>query len=61
MPSPTLRPKYDHQIIALVDKETAGRIEDEAERYGISKSEVMRTYLVAGMQAADELDEELSS
>lgn len=61
MPSPTLRPKYDRQAIVLLDDATADRIEEEAERYGISKSEVMRTYVAAGMQAADELDEELSS
>jgi hypothetical protein len=47
--------KYPHQLIVMVDEATWQRIESDAERGRLSKSEVGRTYLEAGIAYADEL------
>jgi hypothetical protein len=59
MASSTAQATYTRQIIFMADEEMGDRILDEARRYGLSKSEVVRTYVEAGMRAADELDEKV--
>lgn len=56
MASATAAPgKYPEQLVIMVDTETKNRIETDAEAHRLSKSEVARTYLAAGIERADEL------
>lgn len=56
MASPTAAPgQYPKQLVIMVDEDTHKRISEEAATHWLSKSEVARTYLTAGMQHADEL------
>lgn len=56
MASKTLRAKYPRSLAVMLTDELAGRIEADAERAGLSKAEVVRLYLEAGI-AALEVDE----
>jgi hypothetical protein len=51
--------KFTHQLIVMLDDEMAERIDADAISSRISKSEVARTYMQAGMDRADELEAEL--
>lgn len=56
MASPTAAPgKYPEQLVIMVTAETKARIEADATKHYLSKSEVARTYLDAGIERADEL------
>lgn len=56
MASPTAAPgQYPEQLVIMVTSETKQRINDDAERHRLSKSEVARTFLEAGIERADEL------
>lgn len=62
MASATAAPgKYPEQLVIMVTSETKARIETEAKQHWLSKSEVARTYLDAGMAHADELAAELEA
>lgn len=56
MASLTKRPRYTEQAIAMIDPATNERLLADAFRFGLSKSEVMRTYLVAGIESVDARD-----
>jgi hypothetical protein len=47
--------KYPRQMVVMADDALADRIEADARRHGMSKSEVARLYLEAGIEAADRL------
>lgn len=48
------RPKrYPRQLVVMADDALADRIEADAARHGLSKSEVARLYLEAGIEAAE--------
>lgn len=50
------RPKhYPRQLVVMATDELADRIAADAARHGMSKSEVARLYLEAGIEAADKL------
>lgn len=56
MASATAAPgKYPEQLVIMVTTETKARIEADAKAHWLSKSEVARTYLEAGIERADEL------
>lgn len=58
MASPTAAPgQYPEQLVIMVTSETKARITADAKRHKLSKSEVARTYLDAGIQVADEAAE----
>jgi hypothetical protein len=46
--------KYPHQLILMVSDETWARVQRDADEHVMSKSEVGRTYLEAGIVATDE-------
>jgi len=46
--------KFPHQIVIMVSIEVADRIADDAGAYKLSKSQVARAYIDAGIEAADE-------
>lgn len=61
MASPTAAPgQYPEQLVIMVTKETKARIVADATRHSLSKSEVARTYLEAGISHADEVAAEAS-
>lgn len=61
MASETAAPgKYPEQLVIMVTKETKARIVADAKRHTLSKSEVARTYLEAGISHADEVAAEAS-
>ena len=45
---------YPRQIVIMVTNETAERLDAEAKRHRLSKSEVTRTYIEAGIEVADQ-------
>jgi predicted DNA-binding protein len=45
---------YPRQIVIMVTEEIADRLEAEAKRHRLSKSEVTRTYIEAGVELADQ-------
>lgn len=56
MASPTAAPgQYPEQLVIMVTSETKARIVSDAKRHRLSKSEVARTYLDAGIAEADSL------
>lgn len=56
MASPTAAPgQFPEQLVIMVKRETRDRIVADAERHKLSKSEVARTYLEAGISHADEV------
>lgn len=62
MASPTAAPgQYPEQLVIMVTSETKARINADAARHHLSKSEVARTYLEAGIQVADEAAAELDA
>lgn len=46
--------QYPEQIVIMTSTPMRNRIEREAKAHRLSKSEVARTYIEAGMKAADE-------
>jgi hypothetical protein len=46
--------RYNRQVIAMLDDTTADRIAADADRNQVSKSDVVRTYIDAGIAAAEE-------
>lgn len=62
MASPTAAPgQYPEQLVIMVTSETKARIVADAKRHQLSKSEVARTYLDAGIEVADERAAELDA
>lgn len=56
MASHTAAPgQYPEQLVIMVTSETKARIVSDAKRHRLSKSEVARTYLDAGIAEADRL------
>lgn len=45
---------YPRQIVIMVTEKMADRLEEDAKRHRLSKSEVARTYIEAGIELADE-------
>jgi len=45
--------KYPHQVVILVSDSVANRIADDAATYRLSKSQVARAYIDAGIAQAD--------
>lgn len=45
--------RYPRQLIVMASDELADRIAADSKRHGISKSEVARTYLEAGIAAGE--------
>ena len=45
---------YPRQIVIMVTHEIADRLDAEAKRHRLSKSEVTRTYIEAGIDVADQ-------
>ena len=55
VPGAVDRPKhFPRQLVVMATDALADRIADDAKRNGLSKSEVARLYLEAGIEAADQ-------
>lgn len=58
MPAPSGTAKYTRQRIVMLDEETDARIMADKLSMNLSISEVLRTYVEAGIRYADDLIEE---